>query len=44
MSNHNNGKGIKTNVDDQIELNRIYRTNINRAILKFSKKTPFYVR
>ena len=43
MSNHNNSKGIKTNVDDQIELNRIYRNNISRAILKLSKKNPFYV-
>ena len=43
MSGQNIGKGMKTNIDNQIELNVIYRNNITRAIRKLTKENPSYI-
>jgi hypothetical protein len=43
MSGQNTGKGVNNNIDEQIELNRVYRNGISKAIRKISRENPFYV-
>jgi hypothetical protein len=43
MSGRHTGKGIKKNIDEEIELNRAYRSNLHKAISKLSKENPSYI-